>query len=508
MLGSVSPDGPASTGGLLRQDLVVALDGRPVTGVDDLIRLLDADRHRPGGDHRRAPPRPAALVHRDAGRAEEGGVGAHPSRFRFWRVCVIVRGKTDVGEDAMNDMTRALECLTPGQVEAYRRDGYLVLEGRVPLDVIAECHAEIDRIRNEARQLTAHTDQIDLEDSHTRDDPRIRRIKLPHKQSQVFDDLMRSDAILAPVRDLIGPNLRLQNSKLNMKSARYGAPVDWHQDWAFYPYTNDDILAVGVFLDDVTEENGPLMVLPWHAIAGRPMTITPAATSPERCRSPRPGSTRRTRSAPWRRQGSISIHHVRTVHGSDLNRSDRDRAVLFYEIAAADAFPIAGSMGMFPSLAEFDARMLCGTEHDRAARDQRAGAHPAAAAADARLDLRDPEAERRPGIRARAAEGDVAAASKGEGPEHDAPGLPKRSAPGLLVVGGVVLGDEHGAGVDHRVDRLALLDLQRVLDAEAAHVHRVLGDRGGHVAGEDRLGGVGVGVEADDHDLGRACWPT
>jgi S1-C subfamily serine protease len=44
MLGSVSPDGPASAGGLLRQDLVVTLDGRPVTGVDDLIRLLDADR--------------------------------------------------------------------------------------------------------------------------------------------------------------------------------------------------------------------------------------------------------------------------------------------------------------------------------------------------------------------------------------------------------------------------------------------------------------------------------
>lgn len=44
LLGSVAPDGPASEGGLLRQDLVVALDGRPVTGVDDLIRLLDADR--------------------------------------------------------------------------------------------------------------------------------------------------------------------------------------------------------------------------------------------------------------------------------------------------------------------------------------------------------------------------------------------------------------------------------------------------------------------------------
>ena len=259
----------------------------------------------------------------------------------------------------MNDMSRALECLSQEQVEAYVRDGYLVLEGRVPLDIIAECHAEIGRIRNEARQLTAHTDEIDLEDSHTRDDPRIRRIKLPHKQSRVFDDLMRSDHILAPVRDLIGPNLRLQNSKLNMKSARYGAPVDWHQDWAFYPYTNDDILAVGVFLDDVTEENGPLMVFPGthrgpahdHHSGGYfagTMSLAAAGLNPKdavRAMAPK---------------GSISIHHVRIVHGSDLNRSARDRAVLFYEIAAADAFPIAGSMGTFPSLAEFDARMLCG----------------------------------------------------------------------------------------------------------------------------------------------------
>ena len=259
----------------------------------------------------------------------------------------------------MHDKTRPLECLTAAQVEAYARDGYLVLEGRVAPAVIAACHAEIGRIREEARHLTDHTDQIDLEDSHAPDSPRIRRIKLPHKQAQVFDDLMRSDAILAPVRDLIGPNLRLQTSKLNMKSARYGAPVDWHQDWAFYPYTNDDILAVGVFLDDVGVENGPLMVFPGshrgpvhdHHSGGYfagTMSLAAAGLDPKdavRVLAP---------------AGSISIHHVRIVHGSDLNRSPRDRAVLFYEIAAADAWPLAGSMASFPSLAEFDARILFG----------------------------------------------------------------------------------------------------------------------------------------------------
>jgi S1-C subfamily serine protease len=43
-LTGVDHDGPAAAGGLMRDDLIVALDGEPVTGVDDLIRLLNAER--------------------------------------------------------------------------------------------------------------------------------------------------------------------------------------------------------------------------------------------------------------------------------------------------------------------------------------------------------------------------------------------------------------------------------------------------------------------------------
>ena len=48
------------------------------------------------------------------------------------------------------------------------------------------------------------------------------------------------------------------------------------------------------------------------------------------------------------------------MHGSALNRSSKDRRVLFYEMMAADAFPVMGSMTCFEGLAEYDARMLCG----------------------------------------------------------------------------------------------------------------------------------------------------
>jgi len=44
MLSTVEAEGPAARAGLMSHDLVVRLDGEPVTGVDDMIRLLDRTR--------------------------------------------------------------------------------------------------------------------------------------------------------------------------------------------------------------------------------------------------------------------------------------------------------------------------------------------------------------------------------------------------------------------------------------------------------------------------------
>lgn len=251
------------------------------------------------------------------------------------------------------------EVLTDDQIAFYRDNGYLLIENRLPLAEVERCRAEVERLSQQAAGLAQSNDRIDLEESHTPEDPRVRRIKLPHQQSTVFESLMRSDLILAPARDLIGPDLRLHTSKLNMKAAAYGAPVEWHQDWAFYPHTNDDVLAVGVMLDDVSPENGPLMVFPGShkaeildhhtdgyfqgaldlEAAGLNVKDAAVITGPA---------------------GSISLHHARVIHGSDVNRSGQSRRVLFYEITAADAFPVVGSMSRMESLEEYDSRMLCG----------------------------------------------------------------------------------------------------------------------------------------------------
>ena len=253
-----------------------------------------------------------------------------------------------------------MEILSEHQVQFYRDNGYLMLESQIPEAVVNACVAEVDRFRKEAGSLDASDDRLDLEDTHTRQDPRLRRVKLPHTISSVFADLLRSDHVLAPVRDLLGPNLRLHTSKLNMKSAEYGAAVEWHQDWAFYPHTNNDVLAVGIVLNDVGPDNGPLMVFPGthkgevfdhHSggvFAGAMDLGASGLDTHDAVRLTGP-------------RGSMSIHHARTVHGSDLNRSDRDRMLLLYEIMAADAYPVMGSMTSWPSLEEYDDRLLCGS---------------------------------------------------------------------------------------------------------------------------------------------------
>ena len=249
-----------------------------------------------------------------------------------------------------------METLNKRQAQFYRDNGFLMLESQIPEAEVDECIAEIERFREEASHLSASNERLDLEDTHTMANPRLRRIKLPHTISDVFARLMRSDHVLAPVRDLLGKDLRLHTSKLNMKSAEYGAAVEWHQDWAFYPHTNDDVLAVGIVLNDVGPDNGPLMVFPGthkgevfdHHSGGvfaGAMDLDASGLDLEdavKLTGPR---------------GSMSIHHARTVHGSDLNRSDRDRMLLLYEIMAADAYPVMGSMTPWPSLHEYDEKL-------------------------------------------------------------------------------------------------------------------------------------------------------
>ena len=148
--------------------------------------------------------------------------------------------------------------LTREQIEHYRREGYIVVESLLGADTLAELRRVTDEVVATAHGITDHTKVLDLEPSHTPERPRVRRIKSPHLAHPFYWDMAGHPPVMAALEPLIGPHIRVRpGGKVNLKSPGVGAPVEWHQDWAFYPHTNDDVLAVGILLDDMDEGTAP-----------------------------------------------------------------------------------------------------------------------------------------------------------------------------------------------------------------------------------------------------------
>jgi phytanoyl-CoA hydroxylase len=246
--------------------------------------------------------------------------------------------------------------LTQAQIEEYNEVGAIVVPDVLTPAEVQNLRAVTDGFVERARGITGHTEIYDLEDSHSPENPRVRRIKAAHLHDPAYGSLTRHPKILAVLKDLWGPDIRFDTAKLNMKCAGFGAPVEWHQDWAFYPHTNDDLAAVGVMFDDMAMENGPLMIIPGshrgpiydHHANG----VFCGAMDPENHDVDYSKAVALTGKA-----GSITVHHVRAVHGSAPNLSDHDRRLLLFQFRTADAWPILGFPG---GIEKFNELMVAG----------------------------------------------------------------------------------------------------------------------------------------------------
>jgi phytanoyl-CoA hydroxylase len=203
--------------------------------------------------------------------------------------------------------------LTRAQIEEYNEVGAIVVPDVLTPDEVRTLSDVTDGFVERARGLTGHTEIYDLEDTHTPDNPRVRRIKAAHLHHPAYAALTGHPNIMAVLQALWGPDIRFDTAKLNMKCAGFGAPVEWHQDWAFYPHTNDNLAAVGVMFDDMAMENGPLMVIPGshkgptfdHHAEG----VFCGAMNPANRDVDFGNAVALTGKA-----GSITVHHVRAVH--------------------------------------------------------------------------------------------------------------------------------------------------------------------------------------------------
>src|SRR5579871_6857025 len=94
--------------------------------------------------------------------------------------------------------------LTPADLAAYRRDGFMVLPDILSAREIEALRRVTDDFVAAASRITANDDIYDLEDSHAPGEPRVRRIKTPHLQHPVQAGAPRHPANVAVGKELWG----------------------------------------------------------------------------------------------------------------------------------------------------------------------------------------------------------------------------------------------------------------------------------------------------------------
>ena len=229
--------------------------------------------------------------------------------------------------------------LTDKQLEQYRRDGYLVASKFFGSEILTHIDHRIRQITDDALASDDYSSILEVEPDTVAGQVVPRRIHWPYDLHDDFKNLATDRRLLACVESLIGANFNLQHSKLNMKPPGVGSVVEWHQDLAYFPHTNDDLVTVLVYLDDATEANGCLRVLPrnhTHFFDHATPDGRFAGMITEDLESGQFGKPV-SLEAP---AGSVIFMHCITPHSSHPNRSDKPRRTLIYEYRASDALPI------------------------------------------------------------------------------------------------------------------------------------------------------------------------
>lgn len=210
----------------------------------------------------------------------------------------------------------------------YNRDGFVFMPSMLTPAEAAILAAEFDAVADDEQR----PGRVLEKDGHT-----LRSVFNPHRYSTVFESVIRHPRILGTVLDLLREPVYAYQLVVNNKAAFNGDIWFWHQD---YPtYRADDNIAecrmvnALIFLDEVTQFNGPLMVVPGsHRMdSERPDESSQGTSYTIRYSSNEVIANEVRRGgivAPTGPAGSVIFMHANTLHGSASNLSPWSRRMI------------------------------------------------------------------------------------------------------------------------------------------------------------------------------------
>lgn len=213
------------------------------------------------------------------------------------------------------------EVLSSQQLEAYNERGYLM-----PFDGLGE---------SETRELRAYFDGvlaafIELgRNSYS--------INTAHLRLARIYELVQHPRLVAPVADLLGPNVVCWGAHFFCKMPRDGKRVPWHQDATYWPLSPTKTVTLWLAIDDADPQNANMKFIPrshLHGLIDYDQTAEADTVLDLAVRNPHSygeGEVDVTLKA-----GQFSLHSDLLLHGSEANSSSRRRCGLTIRYAAAD----------------------------------------------------------------------------------------------------------------------------------------------------------------------------
>lgn len=235
--------------------------------------------------------------------------------------------------------------LSDEQVRSYDEQGFILLRGLFSPAEMRLLQREAETLGTPAR---SHADA----NIYEKDGETIRAAWAVEKDSEACARALRSPRILGPVRQLLGEDVYLYHSRLNYKIAGRGDVFQWHTDFASWEQDGvarggpRDMLTAMIVLDDTRPDSGPVRYIPGSHRAGPSLAAEydTATTSYAIHKLPDEQIARMLAKRPAEEclepPGSVAIFAPGLVHGSEANRSGRDRRNLYFVYNRLDNQPV------------------------------------------------------------------------------------------------------------------------------------------------------------------------
>jgi ectoine hydroxylase-related dioxygenase (phytanoyl-CoA dioxygenase family) len=231
-------------------------------------------------------------------------------------------------------MTERGFSLPPDKLRQFAEDGYFILEDVIDAPTLAMLRGECAHFvaREDAKMDALGVDVLDI----------THRNKRYHASFCIRDRAVLGEFVFGAVmeeicRKLVGPDVYLFYDQFVVKGAEAGMKLAWHQDSGYVNAVDGDLahrpyITCWCPLDDVTEENGTVYILPQSESGIRsavPHRYDPVSNDWVGYDGPLAGVPVRARA------GSVAVFSSLTLHSSGANRTPRLRRVYLAQYSPA-----------------------------------------------------------------------------------------------------------------------------------------------------------------------------